>query len=326
MEIQITKDQKLGFKHIQFYSYDTTTSGHFPDFMIVGPQRTGTTWLTHNLKQHPEIYISTPKELYFFSRLTEEKNKYSRIYYNLNPVWLKRKPQFFLRQTFRTVYFDFIKTGRYAANQLDWYLKFFDIPSSAFKKLDGEMQKIYGENYRPKMRGEATASYAVVEPEIIQEIVKINPDIKIILMVRDPIDRAWSHAKKDLMRATYSSFHEIKEEEFMEFFSIPHVLKCGNYTEQLANWKQILPEGNLFVGLYDMISENPHALLSGILNFLGVDASDKYIGEKATTVINPTKTQEIPEKYQTVLEELFVGEKRKLAEEYNITFSSKVKF
>ena len=30
---------------------------NFPDFLIVGPQRTGTTWLFYNLRGHPEIFL-----------------------------------------------------------------------------------------------------------------------------------------------------------------------------------------------------------------------------------------------------------------------------
>ena len=43
----------------------------FPDFLIVGPQRTGTTWLAHNIKNHPQIIFSQPKELFFFDLLSK---------------------------------------------------------------------------------------------------------------------------------------------------------------------------------------------------------------------------------------------------------------
>ncbi|HIE71114.1 MAG TPA: hypothetical protein EYP98_13585, partial [Planctomycetes bacterium] len=33
----------------------------FPDFLIIGPQRTGTTWLHENLWQHPQVFIPWDK-------------------------------------------------------------------------------------------------------------------------------------------------------------------------------------------------------------------------------------------------------------------------
>ena len=38
-----------------------------PDFMIIGAQRAGTTWLYKNLREHPGVYMPAKKELEFFS-------------------------------------------------------------------------------------------------------------------------------------------------------------------------------------------------------------------------------------------------------------------
>jgi len=42
-----------------------------PNFLIIGAQKAGTTSLHRYLREHPEIFMSKPKELYFF---TEEHN------------------------------------------------------------------------------------------------------------------------------------------------------------------------------------------------------------------------------------------------------------
>jgi len=36
---------------------------HFPDFLILGPQRTGTTRLFFNLHMHPEILLHRMKDI-----------------------------------------------------------------------------------------------------------------------------------------------------------------------------------------------------------------------------------------------------------------------
>lgn len=38
-----------------------------PDFIIIGGQKCGTTWLRHHLRQHPRVYVPT-KEAQFFNR------------------------------------------------------------------------------------------------------------------------------------------------------------------------------------------------------------------------------------------------------------------
>jgi len=37
-----------------------------PDFLGIGAQKAGTTWLYENLRHHPELYLPEPKELHYF--------------------------------------------------------------------------------------------------------------------------------------------------------------------------------------------------------------------------------------------------------------------
>jgi len=39
-----------------------------PSFIGIGAQRCGTTWLYESLAAHPQVFVSTPKELYFFTK------------------------------------------------------------------------------------------------------------------------------------------------------------------------------------------------------------------------------------------------------------------
>jgi len=39
-----------------------------PDFLILGAQKAGTTWLADVLRQHPDIYLPPEKELHFFNK------------------------------------------------------------------------------------------------------------------------------------------------------------------------------------------------------------------------------------------------------------------
>lgn len=38
-----------------------------PSFLVVGAQKAGTTWLYGMLREHPEVFVTQPKSLYFFS-------------------------------------------------------------------------------------------------------------------------------------------------------------------------------------------------------------------------------------------------------------------
>lgn len=52
-----------------------------PNFLIVGAQKCGTTWLHENLSKHPEIFMSKKKELHLFdakNMTTEEMDAYAK--------------------------------------------------------------------------------------------------------------------------------------------------------------------------------------------------------------------------------------------------------
>ena len=38
----------------------------FPEFLGIGAQKSGTTWLYENLKKHPQLYLPKTKEIHFF--------------------------------------------------------------------------------------------------------------------------------------------------------------------------------------------------------------------------------------------------------------------
>src|SRR5271168_4580624 len=40
---------------------------HLPDFLIISPPKTGSTWLAFNLQCHPDVFVPDMKELKYFS-------------------------------------------------------------------------------------------------------------------------------------------------------------------------------------------------------------------------------------------------------------------
>ncbi len=111
--------------------------------MLIGPQRTGTTWLHENLRRHPQLLFAREKEIHFFNLLKQPGHR------------------------------------RYRSSSLVWYLDHFTTESS---RLD-------------VLRGEATSSYAAIDVDLIDTIARLNPRLKAIMLVRDPVDRAWSQFK-----------------------------------------------------------------------------------------------------------------------------------
>jgi hypothetical protein len=250
---------------------------NFPDFLIVGPQRTGTTWLFHNLKSHPEIFLPKEKELYYFSTLGMPDHRRFRFPY------------------------------------LEDYLEAMaDTPRSTLKKNYDSLRKM-GRLYHPRLRGEATASYAALSKEIIGEIATLNPEIKAILMIRDPIDRAWSHARKDLLTAEQPA-DVLDPDALARLLFKDDQRGLALYRNLIENWRSQLQPGHLFVGVFDSIASEPERLLAALHGFLGVTSGKHYFGRFLRHRINPAPPAAIPPAIGRLLGELLRNE----TEEYGV--------
>lgn len=256
----------------------------FPDFLIAGPQRTGTTWLHAHLRHHPEIMLAEPKELFFFSSLKDPGGR------------------------------------RFRSNELRWYQQFFREPVHRVLLRHLMCLRRYGELYRPKVKGEATASYAALDRDVIEEIVALKPGIKAILMLRNPVDRAWSHAKKDLSRNRQRPLQEVSPAEFERFFTDPYQLRCARYCENIDNWSACLQPGNLFVGRFDDIARQPDHLLLDVMTFLGVKSDRRYVSPGVRQRVNPTGASRVPERHRRFLTGLFQDELSRLEERFGLAW------
>jgi hypothetical protein len=240
----------------------------FPDFFIIGPQRTGTTWLHANLRWHPEIFLAEPKELFYFSRLKTPEHP------------------------------------KFQSADLGWYLSFFKASPWLYAVEHLMALREHRRFYRPKARGEATASYAAMDEDVIAELALLNPNARIIMMVRDPIQRAWSHAKKDLSRNRQRDLKEVSDAEFQAFFSDPYQVRCADYEGNLRRWRNQFPAEQVLALSYDDVSRRPADLLIETMQFLGVDSSPTLVPADAAATVNPTSGSKIPEQHLRYLEDL----------------------
>ncbi len=268
----IPSDIRERLRYVEIES-ERLSLDRFPDFLIVGPQRTGTTWLHQVLTTHPEVFLTDPKEIFFFSRLKDRSSP------------------------------------RFESALLDWYLAHFHDPWPRWLAKQARSLRRYGLPYRPKIRGEATASYAAMDPDLVAEVAALRPDVKALVMVRHPVDRAWSHAKKDLVRNRGRRAGDVRDDEWTAFFRDPYQLRCARYEENLATWRAAVGDRNVFVGTFEEVEQRPAELLARVTGFLGVADDPRFVDPKLLrSVVNPTGRSEVPERFRAELETLLAPE------------------
>jgi len=117
------------------------------------------------------------------------------------------------------------------------------------------------------INGEKTASY-FYNTEALLRIKKDNPDCKLILLLRNPIDRAYSYywMARYAMREDYllKTFDEVLDLETKE------VLEYGLYVKYLKNLYKIFSKDQIKIVLFEDYIKNPVKEINNVFSFLNV--------------------------------------------------------
>jgi Sulfotransferase family len=233
----------------------------YPDFLGIGAQKAGTTWLHRSLQVHPQIWLPKEKELHYFDEKARLEDGFASRLFGDRPVDIRWRRQFkarFKRPPKNLTWHD-----------VTWDLKYF------FGKPNDEWYASLFERGRGKTTGEMTPDYSLLDRRGIAHVHELMPQAKIIFMMRNPIERPWSLIDMGL-RISGRSHVEIPDKKIYRQFDNRRVGLMTNYRRTLENWGSLYPEDQIFVGFLEDIHFFPEELLRRLYEFLGVDYSKKY--------------------------------------------------
>jgi hypothetical protein len=155
----------------------------------------------------------------------------------------------------------------------------------------------YAEHFaeaRPDQRaGEATPSY-IFNAQAPARIADAVPAATLIVLLRDPVDRAYSQYWYNKTRGVESrSFEEAIDAELADP-QLEHTpanlayLTAGRYLPQLERYAALFPRDQLHVLLFEDLKHEPKGLFSEVCGLLGVDRS--FVPASVGSVFNPSHT------------------------------------
>lgn len=130
---------------------------------------------------------------------------------------------------------------------------------------------------RPAIRGEATPIYAYW-PQALERIAAYNPAVKLIFMLRDPVERAWSHWRMEHGRGVepHAFAWCIREGRQRLFADEPwghhreySYVERGFYGDQVERLDALFPRDQVLIAGADELRTDPHRMLSRVNAFLG---------------------------------------------------------
>lgn len=205
-----------------------------PTFLGIGGMKCGTTWLSECLRYHPEVFISSPKEIHFFS---------TQKYWDKGP---------------------------------DWYFNHFKDAGNA--KAIGEFSPSY-------IRSTQTSP-----DEMMKRIIDLIGNVKIIVTVRNPVDRYISHMKHiirdgtipGLLNIDLETFHQLNEQH-------PNLLFFGQLSDVIKKFQISFSFEKVLILEMENFKINPHDEIKKVYRFLDVsqDYSPKILRKQISVGIVP---------------------------------------
>ncbi|MFT5672225.1 MAG: hypothetical protein ACI9JT_000854 [Polaribacter sp.] len=148
-------------------------------------------------------------------------------------------------------------------------------------------------NVKEKVAGEASVHYLYHYKEAIPNIINNVGDIPIIIILRNPIDRAisnWQYIDKDF----YTFEEAIKQEEFKienNYNSFMYYKSLGLYYHQVKAYLDSF--SNVKIILFEDLKKDSNEVVNSIFKFLNVPS----IGNIDTKTIHNTRVNYVPRYY-----------------------------
>ena len=227
-----------------------------PDFMGIGAQKAGTTWVFSRLQRHPGVAFPGGKEVHFW-----------------NLRYQKGVP---------------------------WYFSILGAP-------------------RTKKVGDITPAYAILPRPRIKKLADACPDTRFFMILRNPLERAWSLAKMNasmLFHATREikfegrpglEMGDLSDAWWKSQFRMKGSLVRGMYDECLDHWFSVVGPERLLVLDYEELLENPRRFLNAIAMHCGIatdwfdEQPDSFFAEK----VFDGAQQPLPERFKPFLCKLY---------------------
>jgi hypothetical protein len=184
-----------------------------PTFVGLGSQRSASTWLHSVLKAHPQITMTSRKEVAYFGKQIQ--------WHNLN-----------------------------------WYTDLFRDPSGLPTRA---------------IRGDIAPWYSRLRRHSVESLRRMIPDLKAVLIIRNPIARSWSQAMVEL-----SFIKDVPADQVPLGRILRHVVRrrtnrYNDYQPVIELWDDVFGAGCVHVDIFDKVKTDPNGLLRGILKHVGAD-------------------------------------------------------
>lgn len=199
-----------------------------PDFMIAGAPKSGTTTLNHLLSNHPDVFLNDDEKFFF----------------NLDNF--VQHPAFYPLNRDGWTYHDIEERME---KYYQWYVEIFEEAPEGTLIGEDSPAYLFASRVAPRLR-------------------RVIPDIKLLFILRDPVDRTYSKYWHEFRngRAIYTFEKTLLYKPY-------RVLFRSQYEKHLRRYFEIFPEDQIKVIVFERFIAEMQEVFDEVCEYLGLDTS-----------------------------------------------------
>jgi hypothetical protein len=232
----------------------------YPDFLLIGAPQAGADLVKAALQTHPSVWFPPLDNILAFhpsfqlARFDTIMKFYRRelevAFSREQAVWLLR---YFLR----------------IAPSPSWYSSLFRTPAPGL------------------IKGELSDEYMTLPYDEAAKLRSVMPKAKIILMIRDPIERSYADIRAKFVNHPKLPFSKLSKRQLIALMNSDWARTHSGYQNAINNWNVFFPQTQIFIGFYDELLSQPDMFFSKLYAFLGLGEAPAFQPTASTPVAFP---------------------------------------
>ena len=231
-------------------------------FLSAGAMKSGTSWLYHVMRHHPQIHFSKRKEIHYFAHqagianiLSFEKRKQrsDQVIDRLNKKFNRSRI-----------------TEIELLENMDWYKHYMGEPLS--NEWYCHLFDQYQRNRADIFCADFSNLSCHLESQDWELVRKTTGNLKVIYTLRDPVQRLWSHYKFHLKFTDHpqQDVQNVDIEQFKSIVSNTNIFRNSLYSRNIRKMNSSLSASEFKIFYLDDFSNSPLATLNLLHQFLGI--------------------------------------------------------
>jgi hypothetical protein len=200
-------------------------------------------------------------------------------------------------------------------------------------------EKVYAQQVQRRafVTGEASPAY-LFHPHVYERVAQVLPHVKLIVLLRNPVDRAYSQyyhsielgyetrpfeeAIREEQERTAQERGKILKDEHYQSDAYKHhsYLTRGIYVDQLQAWMSLFPSEQFLILKSEEFYVDPAAVLKKVYVFLDLPVAELQLSKKEYKQLNNTSYSRMDEALRSSLLEYFRPHNARLYEYLGVDF------